>query len=38
MHAEFNGLRITPSVYTTSGELDLFCEKVEAVLKTGLPA
>lgn len=38
IHAEFNGLRITPSVYTTAGELDLFCEKVEAVLKTGLPA
>jgi isopenicillin-N epimerase len=38
MHAEFNGLRITPSVYTTAGELDLFCEKVEAVLKGGLPA
>ncbi|MGH9365370.1 MAG: aminotransferase class V-fold PLP-dependent enzyme [Thermoanaerobaculia bacterium] len=37
-HAEFNGLRITPSVYTTPGEIDVFCEKVEAVLKSGLPA
>jgi selenocysteine lyase/cysteine desulfurase len=38
MHAEFNGLRITPSVYTMAGEIDVFCEKVEAVLKNGLPA
>jgi isopenicillin-N epimerase len=38
IHAEFNGLRITPSVYTTAGEIDVFCQKVEAVLKSGLPA
>ena len=37
VHAEFNGLRITPNVYTTFGEIDVFCEKVEAVLKSGLP-
>lgn len=38
MHPEFNGLRITPSVYTTTGEIDVFCEKVEGLLKSGLPA
>jgi selenocysteine lyase/cysteine desulfurase len=38
VHPEFNGLRITPNVYTTMPELDLFCEKVEESLRTGLPA
>ncbi len=38
LHAEFNGLRITPNVYTTPAEVDLFAEKVEEVLKKGLPA
>jgi 7-keto-8-aminopelargonate synthetase-like enzyme len=35
--AECEGLRITPSVYTTLDELDRFCEAVEDVLKHGLP-
>jgi selenocysteine lyase/cysteine desulfurase len=35
---ECEGLRITPSVYTTLDELDRFCEAVEAVLAKGLPA
>jgi selenocysteine lyase/cysteine desulfurase len=34
VHAEFNGLRITPSVYTTPGEVDLFSETIESLLKT----
>ena len=38
VHPEFNGLRITPNVYTAPAELDLFCEKVEEVLRKGLPA
>ncbi|MBC8647342.1 MAG: aminotransferase class V-fold PLP-dependent enzyme [Thermoanaerobaculia bacterium] len=36
VHPEFNGLRITPNVYTTPAEIDLFAEKIEGVLKTGL--
>ena len=33
-HPEFNGLRITPNVYTTVQEVDLFAEKlIEAVRK-----
>ncbi len=36
-HPEFEGLRITPNVYTTLGELDRFCDAVEAVLRNGLP-
>jgi len=35
--ASCEGLRITPSVYTTLDELDRFCEAVEVVLKNGLP-
>ncbi|MEO8349083.1 MAG: aminotransferase class V-fold PLP-dependent enzyme [Acidobacteriota bacterium] len=38
VHAEFNGLRITPNVYTRPDEVDVFCEKVEEVLRKGLPA
>jgi selenocysteine lyase/cysteine desulfurase len=38
VHAEFNGLRVTPNVYTTMSELDLFSEKIEEVLRKGLPA
>ena len=37
VHAEFNGLRVTPNVYTTMSELDLFSEKIEEVLRKGLP-
>lgn len=34
---ECEGLRVTPSVYTTLDELDRFCEAVEGVLANGLP-
>lgn len=34
VHPEFNGLRITPNVYTTVDEIDIFAEKmIEAVRK-----
>ena len=36
-HPEFEGLRVTPSVYTTLEELDRFTEAVEEVIKNGLP-
>ncbi|HKF43210.1 MAG TPA: aminotransferase class V-fold PLP-dependent enzyme [Thermoanaerobaculia bacterium] len=38
MHPEFDGLRVTPNVYTTLPEVDVFSEKIEEVLKKGLPA
>jgi selenocysteine lyase/cysteine desulfurase len=38
VHKEFNGLRITPSVYTTLDELDTFSSRMEEALKKGLPA
>ncbi len=36
LHAEFNGLRITPNVYTTPDEIDVFGEKMEEALRTGV--
>jgi selenocysteine lyase/cysteine desulfurase len=36
-HEEFEGLRISPNVYTTLDELDRFCELVERALEEGLP-
>lgn len=37
-HEEFKGLRITPNVYTTLGELDRFCGVMENIATKGLPA
>lgn len=37
VHDEFKGIRITPNVYTTLGELDRFCEVMEMVARKGLP-
>ncbi len=36
-HDEFDGLRITPNVYTTPEELDRFCEAMEWAIENGLP-
>jgi hypothetical protein len=38
IHAEFNGLRITPSVYTTLDEVDTFSDRMEKTIKGGIPA
>ena len=38
IHEEFQGLRITPNVYTTLGELDRFCNVMESIARKGLPA
>ncbi|MGZ5565289.1 MAG: aminotransferase class V-fold PLP-dependent enzyme, partial [Chthoniobacterales bacterium] len=37
-HEEFQGLRITPNVYTTLQELDRFCEQMEMIARNGLPS
>ena len=37
-HEEFEGLRVTPCVYTTTDEVDLFAEAIEQVIAKGLPA
>lgn len=38
VHDEFQGIRITPNVYTTLGELDRFCGVMETIARKGLPA
>jgi isopenicillin-N epimerase len=37
VHEEFQGVRITPSVYTTLKELDRFCEVMAGIARKGLP-
>ncbi len=36
-HDEFEGIRITPSVYTTMNEIERFCDAMEWVIDHGLP-
>lgn len=36
-HPEFEGLRITPNVYTTFEEIDRFVDVMESVIRQGLP-
>ncbi len=38
VHEEFRGLRVTPNVYTTLGEVDAFVEEMERLVERGLPA
>ena len=38
MHEDFEGLRVTPNVYTTLEELDRFVDAMEFVVKNGLPS
>ncbi len=38
VHEEFKGIRITPNIYTTLGELDRFCGLMEMIAKKGLPS
>jgi selenocysteine lyase/cysteine desulfurase len=38
VHEEFRGIRVTPNVYTTLGEVDAFAEEMEKVIARGLTA
>ncbi len=38
IHDEFQGIRVTPNVYTTLQELDRFCEVMAGIAKNGLPS
>src|SRR3954467_1508400 len=38
VHAEFRGIRITPNVYTTVEEIDIFADKVLDAVRKGIPA
>ncbi|HSO73929.1 MAG TPA: aminotransferase class V-fold PLP-dependent enzyme [Blastocatellia bacterium] len=37
-HNEFKGVRVTPNVYSTISEIDVFCEAVEKTIRSGLSA
>jgi isopenicillin-N epimerase len=37
-HPEFEGMRVTPNVYTTLEEVDTFATTMERILEKGLPA
>jgi selenocysteine lyase/cysteine desulfurase len=37
-HEEFEGVRVTPCVYTTTDEIDLFAESMEQAIAKGLPS
>jgi selenocysteine lyase/cysteine desulfurase len=37
LHEEFEGIRVTPNVYTTLEEIDYFCDVMETIIKKGLP-
>ena len=36
-HPACTGIRVTPNVYTTLGEIDTFCEAMEGIIRKGLP-
>ena len=36
-HDEFEGVRVSPNLFTTLEELDRFCDAMEAVIRDGLP-
>lgn len=36
-HEQIKGIRVTPNIYSTMEEVDMFCEAVEHVLVHGLP-
>jgi isopenicillin-N epimerase len=38
LHDEYKGLRVTPNLYTTLEEVDIFAEEMEKVIAKGLPA
>ena len=38
IHEEFQGIRVTPNVYTTLYELDRFCEQMDQIARKGIPA
>jgi selenocysteine lyase/cysteine desulfurase len=37
-HPEFEGVRVTPNVYTTLREVDIFAEAMERVIQKGFPS
>jgi selenocysteine lyase/cysteine desulfurase len=37
VHDEYQGIRVTPNIYTTIEEIDTFASAIEELLRTGLP-
>jgi selenocysteine lyase/cysteine desulfurase len=37
VHDEYQGIRVTPNIYTTLDEIDTFASAIEALVRTGLP-
>jgi selenocysteine lyase/cysteine desulfurase len=35
-HAEFQGIRVSPNVFTTRGELERFVDAMELIIKNGV--
>lgn len=36
-HSDFEGVRVSPNVYTKIEEIDYFCEVMESIIRKGLP-
>ena len=36
-HPEFEGIRVSPSVYTTEEEIDRFADAMEDAIREGIP-
>jgi selenocysteine lyase/cysteine desulfurase len=36
IHEDFSGTRVTPNLYTTTAELERFCDALERVARKGL--
>ncbi|RIK63476.1 MAG: aminotransferase [Planctomycetota bacterium] len=37
VHEDFQGIRVTPNVYSTTQELDIFCDAIGDLIEKGLP-
>ena len=37
VHDEYQGIRVTPNIYTTVEEIDTFADAIEGLVRTGLP-
>ncbi len=37
VHAEYQGIRVTPNIYTTLDEIDTFASAIESLLRNGMP-
>jgi selenocysteine lyase/cysteine desulfurase len=38
VHPEYQGVRVTPNVYTSLEDIDTFADAMERIIRNGLPA